>query len=553
MSTYYSSLRKFFCGSEGSMKKEQNLQKAYTPNFTLRKKCVICEEKLDDNLIISPLDCHKFCESCLTEFFEKEIMKNKIPIKCPGNKDDCEKTFSNDIVLKYAPKETELIFLQLALKKYISNLGEKYFGCPSPGCPFGCEYDEKMTRFSCPLCNKSYCLNCKSESHQGSCNKIKDKSIDRVKQCANCKHWVDKKKDSNSMICRCRNEFCYVCGSKFSNSHKDHSDCEFKLIKDNSNFNNRSQNENSNDIEHNQEYNLSCEYRGGSKNRFRKNPIESNYDSSIPPSNNISLSNTIIMESIEETDDPLTINYESVNEKDSSNTPTRIKLAKSNLEKKSSHSLDISVIEINNNNYHPRKKDGTLDMRYSVNKIYFASSKKANNNGVSNKTPEIMKEIKSDNSKKCDVFSSTNNPVAYVNGNVIRLEDLPRKKDGSLDMRYSINKSIVNGSLSSGQKQSNINSEIKSFSQIYDTSIDSIDSFDTIDIKYIKNPLKKDGTPDMRFSNNKKEYIYKEEALKFDSIINQMNKHKSLPINSSAVPLKKDGTPDMRFACNKRK
>ena len=38
----------------------------------------------------------------------------------------------------------------------------------------------------------------------------------KLKQCPNCKFWVEKNEGCDHMTCRCKYEFCYVCGGKYN-------------------------------------------------------------------------------------------------------------------------------------------------------------------------------------------------------------------------------------------------------------------------------------------------------------------------------------------------
>ena len=80
----------------------------------------------------------------------------------------------------------------------------------------------------------------------------------------------------------------------------------------------------------------------------------------------------------------------------------------------------------------------------------------------------------------------------------------PVKKDGTPDMRYAVNRSAY---LSSG----------------------------AVGACYSYGPLKKDGTPDMRFAANRSAYLSRG----------------AVGASFSCGPLKKDGTPDMRYAANR--
>lgn len=103
--------------------------------------------------------------------------------------------------------------------------------CPTPGCSAVFTFDAALTDYKCPACKKYYCLACKCEFHTGlSCQDYKEVASlneeDRkfmmlvkgakFKQCPNCKFWVEKNEGCDHMTCRCKYEFCYVCGGKYN-------------------------------------------------------------------------------------------------------------------------------------------------------------------------------------------------------------------------------------------------------------------------------------------------------------------------------------------------
>lgn len=102
--------------------------------------------------------------------------------------------------------------------------------CPTPGCQAVFAFDEALTNYKCPTCKKHYCLRCKCEMHTGlNCEEYRsmahlnedDKKFmilvkgAKYKQCPNCKFWVEKNEGCDHMTCRCKYEFCYVCGGKY--------------------------------------------------------------------------------------------------------------------------------------------------------------------------------------------------------------------------------------------------------------------------------------------------------------------------------------------------
>ena len=114
--------------------------------------------------------------------------------------------------------------------------------CPTPGCSAVFAFDEALTEYRCPACKKNYCLRCKCEYHQNmSCKEYKkianmgeeDKRFmflvkgAKFKQCPSCKFWVEKSDGCDHMTCRCKYEFCYVCGGKYKH-------CKCRGFEDNS-------------------------------------------------------------------------------------------------------------------------------------------------------------------------------------------------------------------------------------------------------------------------------------------------------------------------------
>lgn len=39
------------------------------------------------------------------------------------------------------------------------------------------------------------------------------------RQCSNCKFVVERTEGCNHMTCRCKHQFCYICGGDWSNGH----------------------------------------------------------------------------------------------------------------------------------------------------------------------------------------------------------------------------------------------------------------------------------------------------------------------------------------------
>jgi len=138
----------------------------------------------------------------------------------------------------------------------------------------------------------------------------------------------------------------------------------------------------------------------------------------------------------------------------------------------------------------PLKKNGTPDMRYKVNKeVYGRTGRKLEPVGHTACDSWVAGPVKKNGALESELPSTS----CYFVG--------PLKKDGSPDMRYTVNK------------------------QLYGAC--------SMTSSVPRGPLKKNGTPDMRYAANKQAYR---------------------PVAQSpraCGPLKKNGTPDMRFKANR--
>lgn len=58
--------------------------------------------------------------------------------------------------------------------------------------------------------------------HDGDCDDKELKFFQdnlHYRQCKSCKFVIEKNQGCNHMVCRCGNQFCYVCGSDWTPEH----------------------------------------------------------------------------------------------------------------------------------------------------------------------------------------------------------------------------------------------------------------------------------------------------------------------------------------------
>ena len=191
------------------------------------KTCQICYvQKHNSAFSTIPISRHTFCQSCITNYLHQSIHSNRIlHIKCP---DDCPYELTQqdiEILLKDDPE----LFKKYIKFRRILELSSKpnVRCCVRPGCDNYMEGNPNEKKLLCEKCGQEVCFDCKNEWHEGkSCEQAMDqefkKYVERVivKECPNCHNGIEKIEGCNHMTCgKCRFEFCWICGGKYSNNH----------------------------------------------------------------------------------------------------------------------------------------------------------------------------------------------------------------------------------------------------------------------------------------------------------------------------------------------
>ena len=159
----------------------------------------------------------------------------------------------------------------------------------------------------------------------------------------------------------------------------------------------------------------------------------------------------------------------------------------------------------------PLKKDGTPDMRYKVNKDFFGRKERKPESphtpsNFQRATGQLRKNGAPDKGNRGALESSCARAISFQLPSTPNCFAGPVKKDGTPDMRYNVNKQLYSACSATRSIQKSSPC----------------------------GPLKKNGTPDMRYAANKQAHS------------------RALLSSGACGPLKKDGTPDMRFKANRR-
>jgi E3 ubiquitin-protein ligase RNF144 len=180
-------------------------------------KCVVCLEVVSSRHTLT-LACepepHTYCRKCLIDLFTSSMVNTLLfPPRCcrvPIPLDTCRLTLPKELIKGFDLKVEEL-----------ATPNPTY--CSSPDCSKFIRAQEiKAEVGKCVYCHTKTCVLCKCREHKGLCPSDPHVQLlmdiarrGKWQQCIKCKNMVELAQGCFHMTCRCRNEFCYLCGAKW--------------------------------------------------------------------------------------------------------------------------------------------------------------------------------------------------------------------------------------------------------------------------------------------------------------------------------------------------
>ncbi|KAF6809185.1 IBR finger domain-containing protein [Colletotrichum sojae] len=183
-------------------------------------QAVNTKEKIEESTKLSSCPCsHEYCTECLRSLFTAAIADESLfPAKCCGkpisaDDDDDDRHFlTPKLMSEFHAKEVEF-----------STPNRTY--CHKPACStFVPKESIKHDVTTCPKCNEKTCVMCKGASHGVAEDCKQDEATKLLLELAAKNHWqrcyscgrvVELEQGCFHMLCRCRAEFCYLCGRKW--------------------------------------------------------------------------------------------------------------------------------------------------------------------------------------------------------------------------------------------------------------------------------------------------------------------------------------------------
>ncbi|KAH7358386.1 IBR domain-containing protein [Plectosphaerella cucumerina] len=183
--------------------------------------CICCRDDFQKSSALHCLPCgHTYCGECLRFMIQQATTdESKFPPRC------CTQPIPSSIIKSVVNRQEKLAFLK-AVRQF-STPWEARVYCPNAACS---EFIPPRTKLDpkhpadvvCKKCRTRVCLMCKRNAHAIGKDCPDDHELNEVlkigeksgwKRCYKCRALVELSHGCTHMTCRCKAQFCYLCGA----------------------------------------------------------------------------------------------------------------------------------------------------------------------------------------------------------------------------------------------------------------------------------------------------------------------------------------------------
>ncbi|KAL1837850.1 hypothetical protein VTJ49DRAFT_3323 [Mycothermus thermophilus] len=194
--------------------------------------CVCCRDEFPtDSPLLLTLPCgHRYCRDCLTIVIDQSTTdERKFPPRC------CMQPIPGSTIQLVLPRDRQAHFVKTALQFSVPWPARLF--CPRPSCgefipptstttttPNSKPKTRRTNPFetTCPTCHTRACTLCKRPAHPSGEDCPSDADSAAVlrlgelcgwRRCPRCRALVELREGCAHVTCRCRAQFCYICGA----------------------------------------------------------------------------------------------------------------------------------------------------------------------------------------------------------------------------------------------------------------------------------------------------------------------------------------------------
>lgn len=189
-----------------------------------RRSCICCRDDFSSQDDLHILPCgHNYCGDCLRIMINQaSTEESKMPPRC------CTQPIPGVIIKALLVRDDQQLFLK-AVQQFSTPWEARIF-CPNPNCnefvPPRIKVDPKHPfDVVCRECRTRVCTMCKMRAHPLGQDCPSDLELDQVlrmgeksgwRRCYKCRTLVELTQGCTHMTCRCKAQFCYICGAIWS-------------------------------------------------------------------------------------------------------------------------------------------------------------------------------------------------------------------------------------------------------------------------------------------------------------------------------------------------
>ncbi|KAL8386940.1 hypothetical protein RB595_010284 [Gaeumannomyces hyphopodioides] len=183
--------------------------------------CICCRDDFGKMQALQTLPCgHTYCNDCLGIMINQSIRdESKMPPRC------CTQPIPSSTVRAVLGREEQQTFLKAVLQ--FGTPWESRIFCPNSVCgefirPRGRIDPKHPFDVICRRCRTRVCIMCKRDAHPLGQDCPADWELDAVlkmgeksgwRRCYKCRTLVELSQGCTHMTCRCKAQFCYICGA----------------------------------------------------------------------------------------------------------------------------------------------------------------------------------------------------------------------------------------------------------------------------------------------------------------------------------------------------